>query len=249
MRIVSLAPSNTEILYALGVEEQIVAVTKFCDWPAQVIDKPRIGSWPHINPERVRQLSPDLILTSWMPPELVEWSGPGNVLHVEPKNLWDVFENVRTIGEAVGAGSAADRIVRQMEQGFDVLRTWSPARQPRVYMEEWYDPPVVAGNWIPELVAIAGGQAVLTEINQPSKPFSLAALTVADPDLVVCHWSGWGHRTDESRILQRPGWEEVRAVREGRVWFIDDALINRPGPRLVQGANELQRVLQEWSMN
>lgn len=247
MRIVSLAPSNTEILFALGVGEQVVAVTKFCDWPKEATDKIRIGSWLNTDAEKLKELKPDLIFTSyWLPEPLRDWSGPGKLIHVEPKNLWDVLESIRVIGEAVSARAQAKKIIDDMEQGFEALRAAEPARKPRVYMEEWFDPPMVAGNWVPELVAIAGGEAVMSEINQPSKIFSLAALTVADPDLVICHWCGWGERVDEERILARAGWEQVRAVHGGYVYFVNDSVINRPGPRLVEGAKAIQSALQEW---
>ncbi len=246
MRIVSLAPSNTEILYALGVEDQIVAVTRFCDWPHAAKEKTQIGSWLTTNPERIAELKPDLILTSmWLPESTKAWTGPGKVLHVDPKNLWDVFESMRTIGDAVGASVSAARIVQQMEEAFERIRSEATATRPHVYMEEWFDPPMAAGNWVPEIVAVAGGEEVLMEPNQPSKTFSLPALTVANPDAVICHWCGWGNRVDESRILARPGWDAVNAVAEGRVFFVDDSLLNRPGPRLVEGARALQKIFRE----
>ena len=248
MRIVSLAPSNTEILYALGVEDQVVAVTRFCDYPRAAQAKEKVGSWIATEPEKLEALEPDLILTSYFMPEpLRKWRGPGQVLHYEPKTLWDVFESIRSIGQAVGATDRAEAVVRTMKEGFDAIRSRARNRSVRVYMEEWMTPPMAAGNWVPELAAVAGGEEVVGEIGQPSREFSFAALALADPELVICHWCGWGTRTDPKRILEREGWRELRAVREGRVMFLDDSLINRPGPRLVQGAAALQAAFHQFA--
>ena len=129
-----------------------------------------------------------------------------------------------------------------MKSGFAKIRLHPLEYRPRVYMEEWFQPPLAAGNWVPEVAAIAGGEEIIAEVSRPSKTFSLAALSLADPDLIVCHWQGWGDRTDLGRIVERPGWQELRAMAENKIFFLDDALINRPGPRLVQGARALNKI-------
>lgn len=246
MRIISLAPSNTEILYALGVQDQVIAVTKFCDWPLAVNEKQKIGAWINTEPEKIVDLQPDIILTSYFIPEpLREWPGPGKLVHVAPTTLWDVFESIRTIGQVVGASGKAESVIDGMKSALDALRKREPVRRPRVYMEEWFEPPMASGNWVPELVAIAGGEEVIAESGQPSKEFMFAALAVADPDFIVAHWCGWGERTDRKRLLERPGWHELTAIKKGNIAFIHDSLLNRPGPRLVEGAALLQRLLAQ----
>lgn len=243
MRIVSLAPVMTEILYALGAADDIVAVTRFCDWPPEARQKEKIGDWINSEPEKLNEYKPDLIFASYyMPESLRGWQGPGQLLHFEPRNLWEVFDSIRAIGEAVGINQRVTAVVEEMKNGFRKTRSSSRAHSVRVYMEEWFQPPLAAGNWVPELAAIAGGDVVISEVGRPSQPFSLAALVVADPDLIVCHWQGWGDRTDLRRIAERPGWQELRAVEDNRIFFVDDALINRPGPRLVEGALKLKEV-------
>ena len=243
MRIVSLAPSNTEILYALGVEDQVVAVTRFCDWPLEAKQKTQIGAWINTEPEKLRELEPDLIMTSYFKPKALEgWSGPGEVLHVAPLTMWEVFESIRTIGQAIGRTQRAEAVVQEMRDGFDRLWAARPEQSARVYMEEWFHPPMAAGNWVPELVALAGGEEVVADPGKPSAEFPFAALAMADPDLMVCHWYGWGERTNPTLVLERDGWQELRVVRAGRVHFINDSFINRPGPRLVEGAVALQKI-------
>lgn len=243
MRIISLAPSNTEILFALGVEDKIVAVSQFCDWPAAAQGKPKI-SLNDAQTDKLIELAPDIILTSYFASDAVRtWSGPGKIIHIEPKTLWEVLESMRTIGEAVGELGQAEKLVADMKDKFRRLKGSRPGGSRRLYMEEWMHPPMAAGNWVPELVAIAGAEAVVSEAGRPSREFSLAALKVADPDAIICHWYGWGERIDLRRVLVRPGWSELRAVRERQVFFINDSLINRPGPRLVEGARRLQTLL------
>lgn len=243
MRIVSLAPVITEIIYELGLGEQVVAVTRFCDWPPTVKAKEKIGAWINTEPEKINEFQPDIIIGSYfMPESMKQWSGAGKQMIFEPKNLWDVFESIRSIGGAIGADKQADAVVDNMKKEFDQLRASHDGKLARVYMEEWFDPPLAAGNWVPEIVAIAGGSEVIAEIGKSSIEFSLAALEIADPDLIVCHWSGWGTRVDSDRIFNRSGWNGLRAIAENKVFFVDDALINRPGPRLIQGAQKLNEI-------
>lgn len=243
MRIVSLAPAITEIIYALGAADDLAAVTRFCDWPIEAAKKEKVGAWVNAEPEKLNMFQPDIILASYFLPESVKHYFEKNKLLVfEPKNLWEVFESIREIGRAVGAHNRAEEIAGQMKNGFDKIRSSRAEFIPRVYMEEWFDPPLAAGHWVPELAAIAGGEEVIAENSQPSQTFSLAAMAIADPDLIICHWTGWGERTDRDRILNRDGWQDLRAMRENKVFFADDALINRPGPRLVEGARALKKI-------
>jgi iron complex transport system substrate-binding protein len=99
---------------------------------------------------------------------------------------------------------------------------------------------MASGNWVPELVAIAGGEEGIAETGKPSAAYDFDRLRAFDPDLIVCHWCGFGERGDAARVAERPGWDALRAVREGRIAFLDDSLLNRPGPRVVEGARALQ---------
>jgi iron complex transport system substrate-binding protein len=245
MRIVSLAPSNTEILFALGAGEEVVAVTHFCDYPKAAGAKQKIGAWINTEPEKIAALRPDLILTSYFIPEpLRNWNGPGALLHVAPTTLAGVFESIRGIGAAVGRSSAADTLVRTMEESFARISALAPRQPRRLYLEEWPEPPMASGNWVPELIRIAGGEQGIAEIGKPSVAFAFERLMAWNPDMIVCHWCGFGERADPARVATRPGWEGLRAVHEGRIHFLNDSLINRPGPRLVEGAMAMQNILR-----
>ena len=246
MRIVSLAPAITEILFALGAGNDVVAITRFCDWPDEATEKPRLSLGQDINLDELGQYNPDFILSSiFFPPSLEAWQGRGKHRHFDPMNLWEVFDTIKIVGESIGKKDEAQKLVEQMNEAFDNIRQSHSSQRPTVYMEEWYDPPTAAGRWVPELMAIAGGSAVISEINQPSTTFPLVRIKVADPDFIICHWSGWGKRQDIKQIAERPGWEELSAIQQNHVRFIDDALVNRPGPRLCLGASLLNNIIQE----
>jgi len=249
MRIVSLAPSNTEILCALGAMDDIVAVTHLCDYPFAIRDKPRIGTWISTDPERLAEFQPDLIITSYFLPEpLRSWSSPGQLLHLAPKTLADVYASILTIGEAIHRPKEAEKLVNRMKLECAVMKKKTIGKKtPKIYMEEWHKPPFVSGNWIPELVAIAGGDEGLIQPGEPSKPIELADLEALDPDVIVCHWYGAGSRINISTVPERPGWHQLRAIREGKLYSIDDSYLNRPGPRLVDALPTLYNFFHELS--
>lgn len=245
MRIVSLAPSNTEILYALGLDDQVIACTHFCDWPAQAKGKAKVGGWINTDPDKLRELKPDLILTSYFLPEpLRDWSGPGHVLHLAPKTLEDIFQSILHIGQATGKTPQANVLVDRMRTELESLRRAQSGSPVRVYLEEWFKPPMVSGNWVPELVAIAGGQQALAKPGHPSTEYSLDHLRAFDPEVMIFHWCGWGERFDSKQVLNRSGWSDFRAIRDQKVFAMDDSLLNRPGPRIVDGARRLAELLR-----
>jgi iron complex transport system substrate-binding protein len=245
MRIVSLAPAITEILYALHADSDLVAVTSFCDWPPAVQQKTRLKVTPDVDELDLISLQPDLILSSvFLPPALDGWTGPGQHHHWSPRNLWEIGESFVEIGDLVGRSSEGQKLKEAFIRDLDSLAT--PA-EPRlsVYMEDWFDPPEAAGYWVPELVAIAGGREVLVNINEPSKHFTLPEIEVANPDMIICHWQGWGQRTNPDYLLSRDGWSDLKAIQNQAVHFVDDALLNRPGPRLILGARELKNLFKK----
>lgn len=275
MRILSLAPSNTEILFALGLGKNIIGVTSYCDYPEEAKRKPKVGSWITTNPERIKELSPDFIFTSYfLPPVFENWQGPGKVIHVAPKTLNEVFESILLLGRYTNCIKKAEDLVQKMKTSFAQLQTpnlpYLP-NHPNVYMEEWPARLVfgesvagrpeptsaskkssktggafVSGNWVPELVEIAGGTPIIAKTGKPSFDYKFTSLISSDPDIMIFHHCGFGTRFDKDMIRKRPGWNNLKAVKEDKVFVIDDSLLNRPGPRLVKGAKKIQEILQRY---
>ena len=248
MRIVSLAPSNTEILYALGVGDQIVAVTNHCDYPKQAQKKPKVGGWARIDDELVRKFQPDLVLTS----TVVQHTAPLrykkqgiNVLHVDPRTLTEVFKSWVIIGVAVGKEKEARNLVTSTKKKMRnlALEMRNFRYHPRLYCEEWHKPPMVSGNWVRDLAMLAGARYPLVKKGQISRSVTTEEIVAYDPQLIVITICGAGNKPKPSLVSKRPGWENLSAVKSGQVWVIDDSLLNRPSPRLFQGLSFLSHLV------
>jgi len=173
------------------------------------------------------------------------------IVALAPHRLSDVWEDILRVGEALDRQRQAAALVQSYQQRLAHLRqiTTSAAKKPRVTVLEWLDPLMAAGNWTPELVEFAGGENVFGEIGQHSPWLSWEELQAADPDVLVLSPCGFSlERTmqDVPLIQQHPAWSTLRAVKNGRVFAIDgNAYLNRSGPRLVESAELLGRVLWE----
>ncbi|MFO7832948.1 MAG: helical backbone metal receptor [Halohasta sp.] len=232
-RIVSLAPSATATLAALGVEDRLVGVTAHCE-----LDRPVVGGW--LNPEydRLAELSPDLVCTSdGLQAEIRdELRDRGyDVYHHEPNRLDDVLAGFESLAEAVGSPEAgvdlrADAEARLAAVDERVDRALAAGHErPVVYCEEWSDPPMAAGNWVPDAVAAAGGRYPFVDPGERSQAVDYETVTTADPDQAVLHICGFGDGVPASRLADR-GWDLDAAVH-----VVDDSLLNQPSPWLIDG--------------
>ena len=244
MRILSLSPSSTEILYALGAEKELVGVTHLCDYPQAAQYKPQFGSWLHTQPERLAQANPDVIVTTtFFPKELESLRATHTLLHLQPKGLAGVFETIHQLGEVSGRTENARTLIDSMQRQFEKLRAAAPQKKLRVYCEEWPNPPMIAGNWVPEIVELVGGMPIGGVHHEPSTTVQVDALRAADPDLMIFHWCSKDDIHELESVRQRKGWSEFRAVQTDALVRIPNSLLNRPGPRLVEGAKHLQNAL------
>jgi iron complex transport system substrate-binding protein len=246
MRLASLAPSNTEILYALGSGQDIVCVTEYCDHPPDARKKEAIGSWVGINYEKLQRLRPDIVLTSSIVQDKIAGklrSMGFRVEHYDPRTLEQAFESMLAIGSLVGRRRQARELVTALRQRLeDVRQRVAGLERPRVYCEEWHMPPTASYNWVPDLVEAAGGTPY-GRSGVPSAPVSLEDLTRFDPEHIILHWCGFGARSQPWQVLKRPDWAHLTALRRKKVSVIHDSLLNRPGPRLIDGCETLAALL------
>lgn len=242
MNIVSLAPSNTEILYALGAGDEVVATTSLCDYPGEAAEKPGIGGWTNPKISRIHEFNPDLVLASDdLQDEAVQKiQGEGfPVMQVKPHNLEEVYQSIRDIGERIDRKNEAEKVIDEMKQAF---RKINLSGNPRIYCEEWMDPPMVSGNWIPDLVKRIGGRYFID--GGRSRKFPFENLEEFDPEYIIFNICGAGKNLDPEKIVsEREDWQDISAVENGEVYRIDDSLLNRPGPRLVEAAKEIKRLV------
>lgn len=243
-RIVSLAPSNTEILYELGAGDRVVATTAVCDHPPAAAEKPSVGGWTNPDVDAVAEHDPDLVLAS----DELQDEAVGRVRDAgievrqfTPRRLHDVFNTVKAVGEIVGRKDAARDLVDRMNER--VRERAVPSVTARVYTEEWHDPPMAGGNWVPDLVRFAGGEPLL-EPGERSREVDAEEVRDFDPDHIVLHPCGYDDAADPGTVAGREGWGDITAVERGNVHVIDDTLLNRPGPRLVDGIDRLRGLVQ-----
>jgi iron complex transport system substrate-binding protein len=261
-RIVSLAPSATATLSAMGAGDAVVGVTAHCP-----LDRPRVGGWLNPDYDRLAGLEPDVVCTADALQADVrdELRDRGYaVCHVEPDGLAAVIDSFVTLGAAVGRPAAGERLAAATRERLAEIRERVPdpnsgagttaapdttepvatadgvaAGDPRpvVYCEEWGDPPMAAGNWVPEAVAAAGGRYPFVDPGERSREVSLESVEAADPDHVVIHHCGHGDRASPDILAER-GWDLDAAVH-----VLDDDLLNQPSPALFDGIDTLAGLL------
>jgi len=179
--------------------------------------------------------------------ELVE--GPARILALEPNGIDDVWSDISRVAAALGAGADGDRLRAQLEGRVAAIarKTAVLGRRPRVAVVEWIEPLMAAGNWMPELVALAGGTNLFGEARKHSPWMTWRALSEADPDAIVVSPCGFDlARTaaEMPTLAANPGWPALEAVRAGRVYLVDgNAYFHRPGPRLVESLEILAELL------
>ena len=254
-RVASLAPSATATLAAMGASDAVVGVTTHCP-----LDRPHVGGWLNPDYDRLADLDPDLVCTADplqadIRDDLVERGY--DVCHVEPSTLDAVIESFRTLGAAVGrpgagaelAAEARDRLaaVRERVPGPERSPTRSQESnatdthagtdtddsRPVVYCEEWGDPPMAAGNWVPDAVAAAGGRYPFCDPGDRSQEVTRERVERADPKHAVIHHCGHGDRADPDILADR-GWDL-----DASVHVLDDDLLNQPSPALLDGIETL----------
>jgi len=202
----------------------------------------------------LKSLRPDVILTQAQcavcavtPADLEEalatWVGtPPRLVSLAPDDLADVFGDLERVAEAAGVPERAPEAAARMQAGLGALPD-APDARPRMLAIEWIQPLMVAGNWVPELITAAGADPLLADPGTHSHWITFDAIAAADPDIIALMPCGYqlAQTMPEARaLLAQPQWQDLRAVREGRVFAVDGHhLFNRPGPRLVESAEVL----------
>ncbi len=284
-RIVSLLPSATEMVFALGCGRRLVGRSHECDYPAAVTTLPvctesmllpsatsreidnqinnLLGaslSIYRLNTRLLQELRPDLILTQSqcdicaasaadVAKALGNWPGtPPQILSLSPQRLADVWEDVRRVAAALEVADHGKEVLRALKNRcVDVIEKACVLERPTVACLEWLDPLMGAGNWVPELVDLAGGKNLFGQSGKHTGRLSWEELRGANPDFLLalpCGFDLGRTRAEMKWLMDKPGWSELKAVRSGRVFLCDgSAFFNRPGPRLVESLEVLAEIL------
>jgi iron complex transport system substrate-binding protein len=234
-RIVSLAPSNTEILFALGLGEKVVGVTDWCDYPPEALEKGKVGSYDTPDIEKIVALTPDLILVAYGTTMDVinNLVGLGlTVFGIKTTDLDDLLNDIRRIGEITDKEIEAQALTSEMENRIQAVtdETSELEEGPRVFYIVWHDPLWTAGSgtFIHELIEKAGGVNICQNITGYTT-ISIEEVVARNPEVIITsEWSyDWAQNATELA--------STNASQTGRIYTCDDNLVQRPGPRLVEG--------------
>lgn len=254
-RIVSLAPSNTEVLFALGLGERVVGVTKYCDYPPEVLRLVRegritvVGGYADPSIERIVALKPDLVLAATTVQlkvvRLLEGKGLV-VVALAPKSVEDILRDIRLVGKITCRVEEAEKLVEDMEARIkSVLEKVRHATyRPRVYYEIWHNPLMSAGpgTWIDELIRLAGGENIFSDAKVKYPEVSSEAVIRRNPEVIIVK-VGYMGGVAKDEIGRRVGWSVIDAVKNDRIYEVDEDIVIRPGPRIVEGLEVLAKIL------
>lgn len=248
-RIVSLTPANTEILFALGAGDRVVATTDFDDYPPEAVDLPDVASYTAVDVEKIVGLEADLVVAggnSFNDPEaLARMRSLGiPVLVVYAATVDAVLDDIRLIGLAVGRAAEADALASAMETDIaSVAVATADLPRPRTFYEidatgEIYGP--AEDSFLEEMIELAGAEPITTG-STTAYNIPLERLVAADPEVIVLGDANYGVTLE--LVAARPGWGELTAVRAGAIRPVDDTVVTRPGPRLAEGLRALVRAI------
>lgn len=247
-RIVSLVPSASAILFALGAHRDIVGVSRWCKHVAPVGRRAQVGDCWKLDVSDVTRLRPTLLVGSApFSPETVAQilKEPIPFVALNPRSLLDIENDIRMLGRLTDRKAQAEKIIRKMRRGFsDIARRAARARpkqKPVVYCEAWPNPRISSPPWAAELVEIAGGENAVT----PGARVTDEEVAAANPDVIVLAWTATNDRANPAQVFENALWQDVPAVKNRRVVVIRDELLNTPGPPLLDGAEKLFRAIHQ----
>ncbi len=246
--IVSLAPSSTEILFALDLGDKVIGVTEVCDYPQEALAIEKMGGFQGVDVEKIIAADPDLIIAdSLTTKEVVEQleSLGFPVLAIRAASVEEVLEHIELIGKAANVNEKADEVIAGLRARIDAVsqkvQDINEEDRPLVFYEVWHDALMSVGpnTFIHDVIEIAGGRSATADATTDWPVVDLENLLASNPDVLIL---GHGGQTPEE-AKARPNWQSVNAVKNDRVYTINPDLFSRPGPRLVDALEELAKLL------
>ena len=248
-RIVSLAPNITEILFSLGLDEEIVGVSIHCNFPEKAKSRAQVGSYISLDFEKITSLKPDLIIAT----------GAGNTRDmvdrleklgfktytIFPKNFDDILQSIGHIGQVVNRDTKARVIIEGMRKRKQrVVELTQGLSRPKVFIQIGDAPMVTVGkgSFADDLIRIAGGENIAGNEKELYPRFGMEEILKRSPEVIVI--SSMNPKGDYQKVLHEwTRWKTIPAVKNGRIHLIDSDLLDRPSPRIIDGLEEVARVL------
>lgn len=246
-RIVSVMPGTTEIAYAVGAGDKIVGVSNYDNYPEDVKKKEKVGDLK-VNIEKVVSLEPDIILADTGNGEAIDALRKTGlpVVVMEAKTFDEIYKSIEMIGKATGNDAKAAEVVGKMKTDVqdvqDKVKAVPQEKRPNVWIE--VDPSLFTagtGTFMHDLVTLAGGKNIAGDLDG-WKQLSEEKVLQRNPD-VIMNTYGYYDKEGAAKIKQRPKWQQVQAIKDGRVFAVDSDVVNRPGPRITEGLKEIAEKL------
>ncbi|RSD27526.1 cobalamin-binding protein [Mesobacillus subterraneus] len=255
MRVISLCPSNTEIMEYLGLTDLLVGVDDFSDWPECVKSLPQLGPDLSIDLDMVEELKPDLVLASLSVPGMeknVEGLIQRNIPHIilNPQSLADIENDLIATANALNMPERGKEAASQFCKRLDDIKQKGSkaAHKPKLYWEWWPKPVFTPGsiNWLTEVSEAAGAENVFKDVELASVQTDWDDVKSRNPDFLCIAWVGVRkQKIKKDLITNRPGWNELDAVRNDRILILEEELYCRPSPRLLDGLEKLYGLIHD----
>jgi len=247
MRIISLAPSVTEILYELGLEDNIVAVTSYCDYPERVKEKQIIGDFSHPSLEKIISLNPDIIFNTGIEQKDIATKlkiAGMQVETVQPDNISQLYKSIERIGSITKTSSQAEELINRLKQDINRIQQKvnkiSANKRVSVFILLWHDPLLTAGSnsFVNDIIELAGGVNIAGELIYPYSRYNLELLIKNNPDYIVV--AAMENQIDKNYI------EKISKLTDSKIISgIDPDIILRPSPRVTEAINIIYKRLYE----
>lgn len=252
-RIISLAPSMTELLFALGLEDEVVGVTTLADYPAEAVLKEKIGTIVDPSVEKIISLKPDLVLAVAINKEetITQLRRLGiKVAGFDPHNIKESIELIKKVGLLTGQQETARVITTELTDSLTqieqlVVKELQDRQGPKVFYEIWSNPLYTAGSdtFIDDIINIAGGINIGSKADGAWPQYSLEVLILEDPDVYIASPHSSAHKVTVEKIKNRDNYQGIKAVRNGRVYIVDQDIVSRPSPRIIDAIMEFLRAI------
>lgn len=247
-KIISLAPGNTEILFGLGLDEEIIGVTDYCDFPEKAKTKEKIGGFSTPNIEKIVSLNPDIVLATGGVQEksvaTLEELGI-KVFVIEAKTIDNLLDRIKDVGKLLGKSEEAENLVNYLEKRIEAVKNKigdiPETQKPKVFIEIWSDPLMTTGvdTFIHNVVELAGGKNIF-DLKGGFQAINVETVIEVNPDVILLSVHG---ETNIEELSNRPGWQTIKAIKNKRVYPVNPDAISRPGPRLVDALEEVAKIL------
>jgi len=250
-RIVSHVPGITEILYALELEEKVVGVSEYCDYPEEAKAKPKVGGFWDPSIEKIVNLTPDLVLTNGSNQQLITQLDELRItcIVLQPKDMDGILKDIELVAKVTDTEDRGEKLIKDMQERMSyVMARVEGAPQLKVFYiieatdlnNPWTAGP---GSFIDSLITMAGGENIGAKAATAWAKMSIEAVVNSDPDIIILPTKHGTAFTSPETLEGHPIWQKITAVKQGRIFTIDDDLVSRYGPRIVLGLEEMAKII------